>query len=456
MTDKNFLPFPEGFLWGAATSAYQIEGSTAVDGRGESIWDVFARGGGTHNGDTAEVAADFYNRYPQDLAMMRKDLGLAGLRFSVAWPRIQPTGSGPINPAGLDHYDRMVDCMIGLGISPLCTLYHWDLPQALQEKGGWLNRDTALRFADFAGVVTERLGDRVRRFVTLNEPWSAAFMGHAQGLHAPGLRDYGSAGVAAHHLLLAHGFARAAIKARADAPEIGVTLWLSAIAPYSQTPEDIDAADLADAESNRIWLDSLLAGRYPARLAKVLPGLVDSRLVQAGDLELISQPLDFLGLNYYVKELVRADRRVPVLGLQRLPWPGRKNYRGDTLYPEGILEVLRRPLLDYGSRVPIFCTEVGNAFNDTLDPTGRIRDEERIAYYDASFRAIRRAMDEGVDVRGVFVWTLLDDFEWDAGFGARYGITYVDYATQKRTPKDSALWLRDVATANGLPPRPNV
>lgn len=454
MTTSDFLSFPEGFLWGAATAAYQIEGSTKADGRGESIWEVFARQGGTFNGDTADVAADFYNRYPEDLTMMREQYGLGALRFSIAWPRIKPLGSGSTNAAGLDHYDRMVDLMVAKGISPLCTLYHWDLPQALQEKGGWLNRDTAKHFADYAHLVTERLGDRVRRFVTLNEPWSAAFMGHAQGLHAPGLRDYRSAGIAAHHLLLAHGLAREAIKARTDAPEIGVTLWLSAIAPFSQTSEDLDAADLADAESNRIWLDTLLRGKYPERLVKVLPDLADDKLVKAGDLELISRPLDFLGLNYYVKELVRADRRIPVVGLLRTAVPGRTNYRGDTLYPEGIEEILTRPLLEYGSKLPIFCTEVGNAFNDYVDPTGRVRDNGRIAYFDGAFRAIKRAIDRGVDVRGIFVWTLLDDFEWDAGFSARYGITFVDFGTQARIPKDSAMWLRDVAATNSLKAAP--
>ncbi len=450
MSDQTETIFPTDFLWGAATAAYQIEGATREDGRGESIWDVFARNGGTHNGDTAEIAADFYHRYPDDLRLLRETYGLTGLRFSVAWPRIVPDGKGAVNPKGLDHYDRMVDHMVELGISPLCTLYHWDLPQALQEKGGWLNRDTALYFADYAAKVTELLGDRVKRFVTLNEPWSAAFMGHAQGLHAPGLRDYSSAGVAAHHLLLGHGLALQAIRSQSRPLEIGVTLWLNSIEPFSQQPDDVDAASLADAESNRIWLDTLLAGHYPERLVKVLPRLADAGLVQAGDLDLISRPLDFLGLNYYVKELVKADRGVPVTGLRRMAVPGQLNYRGDTLHPAGIEDILTRPLRDYGCKLPIFCTEVGNAFNDYVDPTGRVRDGGRIAYFEEAFRAIRRAIDKGVDVRGVFVWTLLDDFEWDAGFSARYGITFVDYGTQARIPKDSGLWLRDVVARNGL------
>ncbi|MBZ9936762.1 beta-glucosidase [Mesorhizobium sp. BR1-1-16] len=451
MTDTSQTAFPEGFLWGAATAAYQIEGATRADGRGESIWDVFVRQGGSHNGDRADIAADFYNRYPDDLRMMRHDYGLTGLRFSVAWPRIVPAGAGAVNAAGLDHYDRMVDLMMELGITPLCTLYHWDLPQTLQERGGWLNRDTSQHFADYAAVVTDRLGDRVKRFVTLNEPWSAAFMGHAQGLHAPGLRDYGKAGIAAHHLLLGHGLALEAIRAQASDVTVGVTLWLNSIKPFSNSAEDLDAASLADAESNRIWLDSLLAGRYPERLVQTLPCLADPTIIQPGDLELISRPLDFLGLNYYVRELVKADRGVPVTGYRRLPAPGPTNYRGDSLSPEGIEEILVRPLVDYGCTLPVYCTEVGNAFNDYVDPTGRVRDGGRIAYFDAALRAVRRALDRGVDIRGVFVWTLLDDFEWDAGFSARYGITYVDYGSQKRIPKDSALWLRDVARRNALP-----
>ena len=344
--------FPEGFLWGVATAAYQIEGATNVDGRGKSIWDVFVRNGGSHNGDTPDIAADFYHRYPDDLRLLRETYGLKGLRFSIAWPRIVPDGSGPVCAAGLDHYDRMVDAMIALDISPLCTLYHWDLPQALQEKGGWLNRDTAQRFADYAIKVTERLGDRVKQFVTLNEPWSAAFMGHAQGLHAPGMRDYASAGTAAHHLLLAHGLALEAIRAQNRPLDIGVTLWLNSIEPFSQRPDDIDAANLADAESNRLWLDALLKGRYPERLIAVLPQLANEQTVQAGDLSRISQPLDFLGLNYYVKEMVAADRSVPITGFRRMPVPGPRNYRGDTLHPEGVEEILTRPLLDYGCTLP--------------------------------------------------------------------------------------------------------
>jgi beta-glucosidase len=444
------VAFPEGFLWGAATAAYQIEGSTGADGRGESIWDVFTRNGGSHNGDTGDIAADFYNRYPDDLKLLRETCGLRGLRFSVAWPRVVPLGSGASNAAGLDHYDRMVDKIVELGISPLCTLYHWDLPQALQDKGGWLNRDTAKHFADYAALVTQRLGDRVKRFVTLNEPWSAAFMGHAQGLHAPGLRDYASAGTAAHHLLLAHGLALEAIRSGSPKLEVGATLWLNSIEPFSQRAEDIDAANLADAESNRIWLDTLLLGKYPERLVAVLPQLADAGLVREGDLKRISAPIDFLGLNYYVKELVAADPGVPVTRFRRMPFPGRQNYRGDALHPDGVEEILTRPLRDYGSKLPVYCTEIGNAFADYVDPTGRVRDSERIAYFDRAFRAIRRAIDRGVDVRGVFVWTLLDDFEWDAGFSARYGITFVDYRTQERIPKDSAYWLRDVAARNGL------
>jgi beta-glucosidase len=449
---NNAIVFPEGFLWGAATAAYQIEGATHEDDRGESIWDVFVRQGGSHNGDNAEIAADFYHRYPEDLRMLGEDYGLKGLRFSIAWPRIMPAGSGAVNQKGLDHYDRLIDRMLELGISPLCTLYHWDLPQALQAQGGWLNRDTSKQFADYAALVVARYADRIPRFVTLNEPWSAAFMGHAQGLHAPGLRNYELAGTAAHHLLLAHGLALEAIRAQNHRAQMGVTLWLTSVKPFSPMAEDVEAAGLADAESNRIWLDALLRGKYPEQLLKVLPQLGDERLVKDGDLARISQPLDFFGLNYYVREIVKADRGVPLLGFRRLPPPGPTNYRGDTLQPDGVEEILSRPLLDYGCTLPVYCTEIGNAFNDYVDPTGRVRDRRRIDYFDEAFRAVHRAIARGVDVRGLFVWTLLDDFEWDAGFSARYGITFVDYGTQKRTPKDSAYWLRDVVQRNGLLP----
>lgn len=442
--------FPEGFLWGAATAAYQIEGSTNAEGRGESIWDVFARNGGTHNGDTADIAADHYRRYPEDHAIA-KDIGLGALRMSIAWPRIFPTGGGEPNQAGFDHYDRVIESLLAHALTPVVTLYHWDLPQALQEKGGWLNRDTASRFADYAEAVVRHFGDRVPFWITLNEPWSCAFLGYAQGLHAPGLRDYQAAGVVTHHLMLAHGLGLKAMRAHSGDAKIGITLCLEVAEPWSQSAADIAATELVDAECNRIFLDPLLRGSYPEEILPVLPKLKDPSLVRDGDLKLISAPIDFLGLNYYIRELVRADRSVPLIGARRLPASGPINTRGDGIRPEGIEQILLRPGQEYQSPVPLYVTEVGSFFNDYVTPEGKVHDPGRIAYLDTAFRAVASAMKKGADVRGIFVWTLIDDFEWDAGYSWRFGLTYVDYATQRRTLKSSAHWFRDVVRRNGLP-----
>ncbi len=444
------VAFPEGFLWGAATAAYQIEGSTRADGRGESIWDVFARNGGTHNGDTADIAADHYRRYPEDHAIAR-EMGLGALRMSIAWPRIFPSGSGAPNQAGLDHYDRVIDSVIAHGLTPVVTLYHWDLPQALHEKGGWLNRDTASRFADHAGAVVRHFGDRVPFWITLNEPWSCAFLGYAQGLHAPGHRDYQAAGTVTHHLMLAHGLGLEAIRPHAGTAKIGITLCLEVVEPWSRAPADLEATRLVDAECNRIFLDPLLRGSYPEQMAAILPALRDPAVVRDGDLARIAAPIDFLGLNYYIHEVVRADRSVPLIGARRLPPPGPINTRGDLISPGGIEQVLMRPSLEYRSRVPLYVTEIGAFFNDYVTPEGKVHDPGRIAYLDTAFRAVASAMKRGADVRGIFVWTLIDDFEWDAGYSWRFGLNYVDYATQRRIPKSSARWYGEVARSNRLP-----
>lgn len=449
MKDDDAVQFPSGFLWGAATAAYQIEGQTRADGRGESIWDVFARNGGAHNGDTAEIAADHYRRYRADHALA-KEFGLGALRLSIGWPRISPTGSGQLNEAGFDHYSRVIDSVLEHDLIPFVTLYHWDLPQALQENGGWLNRDTAYRFADYAQRVANRYGDRVRNWLTVNEPWTCAFLGHAQGLHAPGMTDYAAAGVAAHHLMLAHGLATASIRATSRDSAIGIPLSAQVVEPFSASPEDVAAARLVEAETNGLFLGSLLSGSYPEELFPLLPALDDASVVRAGDLKTISAPIDYLGLNYYVHELIQQDRTVPGLGARRLAPPGPRNVLGSALRPEGIEQVLLKPLRDYGSNVPIFVTEVGNTFNDYVTPEGMVRDPERIAYYDTAFRAVASAMRNGVDVRGIFVWTLIDDFEWAAGYLARFGIIYVDFPSQKRIPKASAFWLRDAAVRGGL------
>ena len=449
MNDENPLSFPEGFTWGAATAAYQIEGHRRVDGGGECNWDVFARNGGTLNGDNGDIAADHYNRYPEDHALA-KDLGFSSLRISISWPRISPDGSGALNQAGLDHYDRVLDSLLKNGLTPMVTIFHWDLPQALQEKGGWLNRDTAFRLADYAAAVTDCFGDRVPYWITTNEPWSCAFLGHARGLHAPGIRDYHAAGIATHHLNLAHGLAVPAIRANITEAQMGVAHCLQVIEPFSNLPDDVEAARTVDGEANGLFLQPLLQGSYPAHMFPYLPCLDDPAIVQEGDLELVSAPIDFLGLNYYVHEVVRFDRTIPVVHACRMAPLGPLTAIGSGLRPDGLEEILLKPGRDYGSNLPIYVTEVGYLFNDYVNPDGRVNDTARIKYYHEAFRAAKRAMHQGVDLRGIYVWTLLDDFEWDSGYSSRYGIVFVDYGTQQRIPKDSAYWIREVTARNGL------
>ncbi|MCY3873972.1 MAG: GH1 family beta-glucosidase [Rhodobacteraceae bacterium] len=449
MTKDGNLSFPDRFVWGVATAAYQIEGHRRADGGGECIWDVFARDGRTLNGDNGDIAADHYRRYPDDHALAR-DLGFASFRMSFSWPRISPEGSTRRNQAGFDHYDRVLDSLLENGLTPMVTLYHWDLPQDLQERGGWLNRDTAYRFADHAGAVVEHFGDRVPFWITTNEPWSCAFLGHARGLHAPGMRDYHAAGIATHNLNLAHGLAVPAIRASTRDAQVGVTHCLQVIEPFSDSPDDVEAARTVDGEANGLFLEPLLKGSYPAHMVPYLPCLEDDTVVREGDLECISAPVDFLGLNYYVHEVVRFDRTIPIVHACRMAPLGPLTTIGSGLRPDGLEEILLKPGRDYGCRLPIYVTEVGYLFNDYVNPDGRVNDMARMRYYDEAFRAADRAMKKGVDLRGIYVWTLLDDFEWDSGYSSRYGIVFVEYGTQTRIPKDSAYWLRGVARRNGL------
>ena len=449
MNHDGDLAFPEGFTWGAATAAYQIEGHPRADGGGESIWDVFARSGGTLNGDNGDIAADHYHRYPEDHALARS-LGLSSLRMSMGWPRMSPEGSTRRNQAGFDHYSRVLDSLLETGLTPMVTLYHWDLPQPLQERGGWLNRDTAHRFADHAEAVVQRFGDRVPYWITTNEAWSCAFLGHARGLHAPGMQDYNSAGIAAHHLNLAHGLAVPAIRAHTRTAQLGVTHCLQVNEPFSDAQEDGEAARTVDGDANGLFLEPLLKGSYPGHMVPYLPCLADEKIVRDGDLAGIAAPIDFLGLNCYVREVVRFERTIPIVHALRMAPLGPLTTIGSGLCPDGLEAILLNPGRDYGCRLPIYATEVGYLFNDYINPEGRVNDSARIRYYDAAFRAARRAMDKGVDLRGIYVWTLLDDFEWDSGYSSRYGIDFVEYGTQRRVPKDSAYWLRDVARRNGL------
>lgn len=463
--------FPKAFVWGTSTAAYQIEGSVDADGRGASIWDTFSHTPGrTYNGDTGDVACDHYRRLDEDLDLVAS-LGPVSYRFSVAWPRIQPDGKGPANSAGLDFYRRLVDGLLERGVTPTLTLYHWDLPQALEDAGGWVARDTADRFAEYAAIVADALGDRVERWITLNEPWCSSWNGYGSGLHAPGRRDTGAAVAATHHLLLGHGQAMQAVRAASTKP-VGITLNLVPVRAASDHAADRAAAHRADGYANRLFLDPLLRGSYPqdmiAHYAGRHPGF---SVVADGDLEVIRQPLDFVGVNYYAPMLaadptrvdearraglvVRPGDREPVtedLGVVRVSHAdAERTAMGWEIVPDGLTELLVRIATDYGS-IPVYITESGAAFCDYADPDGRIEDGPRIAYLDSHLRAVADAIAAGVDVRGYFCWSLLDNFEWARGYSKRFGLVWVDYPTGTRVPKASFSWFRQVVAANALPP----
>ena len=417
------------FLFGAATSAYQIEGAASEDGRGLSIWDIFAqKPAAIADGSSGEVACDHYHRYPEDIALMRW-LGLQAYRFSVAWPRILPEGRGRLNPKGLAFYDRLVDALLEAGITPFVTLYHWDLPWALEERGGWRSRETAHAFAEYAAIVARALADRVPFFATLNEPWCSAFLGHWTGEHAPGERNLEAALKAAHHLLLGHGLAVEALRAH-GAKEVGLVLNFAPV--YG---EDEEAVKRADAYHNRFFLDPVLGRGYPESPFVNPPPMP----IQEGDLEIIARPLDFLGVNYYSRARVAPGEGVyPV---RYLPPEGEVTDMGWEVYPEGLYDLLKR--LSRETSLPLYITENGAAYPDRWQGEEVVEDPKRVAYLKSHLEAAFKAKAEGVDLRGYFVWSLLDNFEWAFGYTKRFGIIYVDYATQRRIPKRSAHWYRD-------------
>jgi beta-glucosidase len=444
--------FPRGFLWGAATSAYQIEGGVREGGRGESIWDRFgAVPGNITDGSNADVACDHYHRWKGDVDLLRW-LGVGAYRFSVAWPRVMPDGVGAVNEPGLDFYDALVDALVAAGIRPFVTLYHWDLPQAVQDRGGWGVRDTADAFAEYAAAVARRLGDRVRHWITHNEPWVVATGGHEDGVHAPGHRDPALALRAAHHLLLSHARAMEAVRGTVPGAEAGITLNLAPIWPASSGEADREAARRQDGSFNRWYLDPLFRGRYPddAIADRVRRGHLagpELPFVQAGDLEAIAGPLDFLGVNYYSRWVVGAGEGgepvltspVPKEELTDMEWE---------VFPQGLSDLLIRLQREY--RPPaIYITENGAAYGDGPDAEGRIADTRRVAYLSGHLAAARRAIEAGVPLRGYFAWSLLDNFEWTGGYAKRFGLYWVDYASQQRLPKDSAFWYRDVVAGNG-------
>lgn len=458
--------FPAGFRWGAATAAYQIEGAAGEGGRGPSIWDTFARTPGkVLGGDTGDVAVDHYHRFPEDVALM-SDLGLTAYRFSISWPRVQPAGAGTVNQEGLDFYRRLVDALLEAGIEPWPTLYHWDLPQPLEDKGGWPERETAHRFAEYAAHVHAALGDRVRNWTTINEPWCAAFLGYASGEHAPGRRDPAASLLAAHHQLFGHGLAVEAMRARTPDNRFGAAVNLYAVSPATDDPADVDAARRIDGLQNRLFLDPLLLGRYPA---DVLEDTARYGFVPAdADLAVISTRIDHLGVNYYSRHTVagtpgEATQTASSPFSTHSPWVGSDHVRfvpsgrpvtgmGWDIDAGGLHEVLTRVHREY-PEVALYITENGAGYDETLDGDGTIQDDARIAYLDEHLRACHRAIADGVPLRGYFTWSLLDNFEWAWGYSKRFGLVHVDYATQRRVPKKSARWYAEVIRRGGLPER---
>ncbi|WP_049656125.1 GH1 family beta-glucosidase [Kitasatospora sp. MY 5-36] len=437
---------PAGFRWGAATAAYQIEGAVNEDGRGPSVWDTFAaRPGAVRDGHTGAVACDHYHRYPEDIALM-KGLGLDGYRFSVAWSRVQPTGAGAVNAAGLAFYDRLVDALLEAGITPLPTLFHWDLPQGLEDHGGWLNRDTAYRFAEYAGIVADRLGDRVPAWITLNEPFVHTVFGYALGTHAPGRTLMFEALPAAHHQLLAHGLAATVLHDRGL--EAMLSNNLTPVEPATPSPADLAAAEAYDALHNRLFTDPVLLGRYPDLTALGVPDDIFGA-VHPGDLDLIHTPgLDGLGLNFYNPTRVAAPTQpglpfdlvdIPDVPHTAFGWP---------VVPEALRQLLLNLRDTYGKALPpLTITENGCSVDESTTP-----DQPRIDFMSAHLDALAQATAEGIDIRGYYTWSLLDNFEWAEGYHQRFGLVHVDFASQQRTPKASYAWYRDLIAAHRAKP----
>ncbi|SFD34101.1 GH1 family beta-glucosidase [Streptomyces aidingensis] len=471
MTESSPLGFPEDFLWGSATAAYQIEGAAREDGRTPSIWDTFSHTPGkVLAGDTGDVACDHYHRWREDIDLMSA-LNLKAYRFSVSWSRVQPTGRGPAVQRGLDFYRKLADGLLERGIMPAVTLYHWDLPQELEDAGGWPERDTAKRFADYARLVGEALGDRVSMWITLNEPWCSAFLGYGSGVHAPGRTEPEAVLRAAHHLNLGHGLGvRALREVLPRDAQVGITLNPAAVRPHTQAPEDVDAQRRIDALQNRIWTGPVLHGRYPADLIADTSRVSDWSFLKDGDEAAIRQPLDFLGINYYSPTIVSAaepgsenarndghgaSNHSPWVGAEDVEFhqaPGPRTEMGWSIDPTGMTELLMRFHRE-APGLPLYVTENGAAFDDKPDADGAVHDPDRIAYLHGHLAAVHAAIEQGADVRGYFLWSLLDNFEWAYGYSKRFGITHVDFDSQARTPKDSAQWYARVIAANQLPPQ---
>ncbi len=444
------IVFPSEFTWGVATSAYQIEGAWRADGKGESIWDRFTHApGNVHEDQNGDIACDHYHRWPEDVQLMA-ELGVDAYRFSVSWPRILPKGFGEVDQAGLDFYKGLVDGLLAQGIEPYLTLYHWDLPQVLQDRGGWPARATTQAFAEYADVLSRSLGDRVRHWITLNEPFVSAHVGHLQGRHAPGHMDLAEMVAASHHLLLAHGLAVPILRGNVTDARVAIVLDLHPVHPASDSEADQEAARRWDGTYNRWYLDPLSGRGYPQDMVDDYGQPLD--FVQEGDLEKISAPLDALGVNYYTRNVVRSDE-VPEAENEprRIPEPETVTEMGWEVYPPGLFEVLQRVEQDYGFPA-YWITENGAAFPDQVNADGEVLDQDRIDYLDGHLRQLARALGADLPVDAYFAWSLLDNFEWGHGYSKRFGLVYVDFDTLERTPKASYHWYRRLIKTGQLPP----
>lgn len=440
--------FPKDFIWGTATASYQIEGAWNEGGKGESIWDRFSHTAGKiANGDTGDVACDHYHLWRHDLDIM-KELGLQNYRFSISWPRILPNGSGKVNQAGLDFYSNLVDGLLEKGIQPFITLYHWDLPQVLQEEGGWPVRIIVDRYVEYVDIISRALGNRVKNWITLNEPFVSAFNGYLEGRHAPGITDLNLAIAASHHLLLSHGLAVPVIRNNCSGANVGITLNLTPQVPASSSTQDRNEARWMDGVINRWFLDPLVGRGYPQDIVSGFGKSMD--FIEPGDMELIAEPVDFLGINYYTRNIARATDLREDENAKRTVFQNQQiTEMGWEVYPQGLYNILGRLHFDYGFPA-IYITENGAAFADVVDSKGQVDDQERLSYIKRHIEMVKKAIEIGVPVKGYFAWSLLDNFEWAHGYSKRFGIVYVDYKTQQRTIKSSGKWYQEFILENSV------
>lgn len=441
--------FPRDFLWGVATASYQIEGAWKEDGKGESIWDRFSHNpGNVQNGDTGDVACDHYHLYPEDVKLL-KELGVKTYRLSISWPRIFPEGRGEPNEKGMEFYKKLIKLLVENGITPAVTLYHWDLPQKLQDIGGWANREVADYFEQYARYCFKELGALVPIWITHNEPWVVAFVGNYQGRHAPGIKDFSTALHVSHHLLLSHGKAVKAYREMGFKGEIGITYNVSSIYPASGSKEDLAAAGRQDGFLNRWFMDPVLKGKYPEDMLDWYSTRVVLPDILPGDPEIIGTPVDFIGVNYYMPGYIKQDLEDWPLEVKGVTTGKDQTSMEWEIYPEGLYDLLVRFTKDYNG-IKILITENGAAFNDIVNREGKVEDDNRLDYLYKHFAQAHKAIQDGVNLAGYYVWSFMDNFEWALGYSKRFGITYVDYKTQKRIIKKSGLWYKDVIKNNGF------